>query len=92
MLYEVITESLVFDLLGHLYQMPFKGGPAKRLTNGRSWNMFPRFSPDGKRLLYTSDREVSNDLWVMDMASGNASNLSRMKRPVFQGTWSEDVV
>ncbi len=83
-------ETLVFDLLGHLYQMPYEGGAAKRLTSGRSWNMFPRFSPDGGKILYTSDDEVSNDLWTMNAAGGGNVNVSKMKRPVFQGTWSPD--
>ncbi|QQS42817.1 MAG: amidohydrolase family protein [Acidobacteriota bacterium] len=83
-------ESIVFDLLGHLYRVPYSGGEAKSLTKGRSWNMFPRHDSTGNRLLYTSDEEVSNDLWVMDLTNGRAANVSRMKRPVFQGTWSRD--
>ncbi|NNE98325.1 MAG: amidohydrolase family protein [Pyrinomonadaceae bacterium] len=83
-------KKISFDLLGHLYEMPVTGGAATRLTDGTSWNMFPRYSKNGDKLLYTSDAEVSNDLWVLDLASKNASNVSKMKRPVFQGTWSKD--
>ena len=37
---------IVFDLLGHIYEMPIDGGEATALTTGRSWNMFPQYSPD----------------------------------------------
>ena len=82
--------TIVFDLLGHLYQMPIAGGEATALTQGRSWNQFPRFSPDGKRLAFTSDRSGSEDLWVMDLGDGALKNVSQMELPVFQGTWSRD--
>ncbi|MCZ6901005.1 MAG: amidohydrolase family protein [Bacteroidetes bacterium] len=82
--------TIIFDLLGHLYEMPVTGGDAKVLTRGRSWNMFPRYSPDGTKILYTSDKGGSNDLWVMDRSTGKTSNISNMDRPVFQGTWSRD--
>ena len=81
---------MVFDLLGHLYEMPLAGGSASALTSGRSWNMFPRYSPDGTRLLFTSDRGGSNDLWVLDRADGELENVTDDALPVFQGTWSVD--
>ena len=83
-------EHIVFDLLGHLYEMPYAGGAAERLTEGRSWNMFPRYSPDGTSIAFTSDRGGSNDLWVLERASGELENVSKMDVPVFQGTWSAD--
>jgi imidazolonepropionase-like amidohydrolase len=83
-------EQLVFDLLGHLYLMPVAGGRARALTEGRSWNMLPRFSPDGGRIAFTSDRSGSNDLWVLELESGELENVSQMDLPVFQGTWSLD--
>ncbi len=83
-------KTIAFDLLGHLYHMPAAGGKAEALTGGTSWNMFPRFSPDGTRLLYTSDASGSNDLWVLDLATHEKTNVSRMDLPVYQGTWSRD--
>lgn len=90
-------EHLVFDLLGHLYELPITGGEARALTEGRSWNMFPRYSPDGESLAFTSDRGGSNDLWVLERRGGRLAtsderlrNVSDRTRPVFQGTWSAD--
>ena len=82
--------SIAFDLLGHLYEMPIGGGRARRLTEGRSWNMFPRYSPDGARIAFTSDRSGKNALWVMRRGGDSLAQVSRLEIPVFQGTWSSD--
>ena len=82
--------TIIFDLLGQLYRVPIVGGDATALTQGRSWNQFPRFSPDGRKLAFTSDRTGSEDLWVMDLSDGTLKNVSQMELPVFQGTWSRD--
>ena len=52
--------TIAFDLLGHIYLMPINGGKAEAVTKGKSWNMFPRFSPDGEKILFTSDRSGSD--------------------------------
>ena len=82
--------SIAFDLLGHLYEMPITGGRARRLTEGRSWNMFPRYSPDGARIAFTSDRSGKNALWVMRRGGDSLAQVSKLDIPVFQGTWSPD--
>src|SRR5262245_64169004 len=56
---------IAFDLLGHLYEMPFGGGEARRLTNGRSWNHLPRYSPDGAKIMFTSDRRGKEGIWLL---------------------------
>ena len=49
-------KQLAFDLLGHIYTMSVSCGKAEAVTKGTSWNMYPRSSPDGKKLMFTSDR------------------------------------
>jgi Tol biopolymer transport system component len=70
--------SIVFDLLGHIYEMPIAGGAARPLTSGRSWNMFPRYSPDGKTILFTSDRAGVEDQWLFDRASSRLTGYSNI--------------
>jgi Tol biopolymer transport system component len=82
--------TLTFDLLGHIYEMPIDGGQARALTDGRSWNMFPRYSPDGSSLAFTSDRSGSEDIWILHLAADSLENLSEMDLPVVQGSWSAD--
>jgi len=83
-------EFIAFDLLGHIYQMSIKGGEAKALTSGRSWNINPRYSADGKTLAFTSDRSGSEDIWLLDRDSGEFENLTDMPEAVFSPRWSAD--
>ncbi|MBC8646595.1 MAG: PD40 domain-containing protein [Thermoanaerobaculia bacterium] len=59
-------KEIVFDLLGDVYLLPVAGGEAKALTSGVSWDMQPRFSPDGKRIAFTSDRSGGDNVWIME--------------------------
>src|SRR5262245_42946725 len=59
---------IVFDLRGHVYRLPAAGGEAECLTQGSgvALNIHPRFSPDGKRIAFVSDRGGHPHLWVMN--------------------------
>ncbi|HEX8338993.1 MAG TPA: hypothetical protein VF621_19895, partial [Pyrinomonadaceae bacterium] len=57
--------TIVFDMLGDIYRMPVTGGRAELLLGGASWEWQPRFSPDGKWIAYTSDRDGGDNIWVM---------------------------
>ena len=48
--------SLAFDLLGDIYTMPVSGGTPTRIADGLPFETQPRFSPDGRRIAFTSDR------------------------------------
>ncbi|MEX1211454.1 MAG: amidohydrolase family protein [Balneolaceae bacterium] len=78
---------LLFDLLGHLYEMPIEGGAARPLTTGRSWNLTPRYSPDGSSITFTSDRREAHDVWVMDRDSGELTNLSQNEENPTRPHW-----
>jgi len=82
--------SLAFDLLGHIYEMPIAGGEARRLTEGRSWNLFPRYSPDGRFLAFSSDRAGTYDVWILDRQNGSLRNLSGAPENVYKPSWSLD--
>lgn len=58
--------TLVFDLLGDLYTLPIEGGRATPLTQGPAYDAQPRFSPDGRRIVFVSDRAGSEDVWLVD--------------------------
>ena len=62
-------ETIVFDLLGDLYTMPFAGGDATPLTEGMAYDSQPRYGPDGSRVVFVSDRDGSENLWLIDVES-----------------------
>ncbi|HWI16375.1 MAG TPA: amidohydrolase family protein [Vicinamibacterales bacterium] len=61
--------QVAFLAVGDLWITPI-GGVARRLTNDRFVEMNPTWSPDGRSLAYSSDRDGAMDLWVRDLASG----------------------
>ena len=68
--------TIVFDLLGDLYTLPIAGGAATRLTSGLAHDMQPRFSPDGSRLVFVSDRSGDDNVWILALADGRATPLT----------------
>ena len=55
-------QTLVFDLAGDLYTLPIAGGKATRITDGMAFDVQPRWSPDGKTIVYVTDRDGSDDV------------------------------
>src|SRR5688572_30681739 len=43
--------TILFDLLGDLYTLAIGGGAATRITSGPAYDVQPRFSPDGTRIV-----------------------------------------
>src|SRR5262245_17901796 len=70
-------KRVVFDLLGDLYLIPIDGGEARALTNGAAWDEQQRWSPDGKRIAFTSDRGGGDNVWVMDADGSHARQVSQ---------------
>ena len=62
-------KHIAFDLLGDIYQIPITGGEAIPLLSGHSWEVQPQYSPDGRFLAFTSDRNGADNIWVMDLAN-----------------------
>ena len=84
-------KTLVFDILGDLYTVPMTGGAAVRITSGPAYDFQPRFSPDGKRILFTSDRGGSDNLWtVAPDGSGPLPITADTQHVINSGAWSPD--
>ncbi len=69
--------TIVFDLLGDLYTLPIEGGKATRLTHGMAFDSQPRFGPDGKRILFVSDHSGGENVWIMDLETGDTTQVTR---------------
>jgi imidazolonepropionase-like amidohydrolase/Tol biopolymer transport system component len=71
-------EHIIFDLLGDLYLLPISGGDAKQLTQGAAYDIQPRFGPDGKQVLFTSDRGGLNVVWTADFDGEELSDFTAL--------------
>ncbi len=70
-------KTIVFDLLGDIYSMPIAGGKARALRTGMAWEVQPRFSPDGKQVLFTSDAGGADNIWVMQADGSEARQITK---------------
>jgi imidazolonepropionase-like amidohydrolase/Tol biopolymer transport system component len=70
-------KEIVFDLLGDIYMMPIMGGTAKLLRGGHAFEVQPRYSPDGTKILYTSDAGGGDNIWVMQRDGSNPVQITK---------------
>lgn len=70
-------DQIVFDLLGDLYLLPIEGGEATAITSGLAWDMQPRFSPEGERIAFTSDRSGGDNIWVLDLGKEEPKQVTK---------------
>jgi dipeptidyl aminopeptidase/acylaminoacyl peptidase len=82
--------------ISHLWIVPASGGESRRLNPTPNHEERPRFSPDGKRLIWTSKATDPTQIWMCDFDSGSGALVGR-PRQVTQistgadgGIWSPD--
>ena len=57
--------QIVFTYAGDLYTVPSTGGVARKITSDVGYEMFARFSPDGKWLAFTGQYDGNTEVYVM---------------------------
>ncbi|WP_419937137.1 amidohydrolase family protein [Candidatus Palauibacter sp.] len=70
-------ETIVFDYLGDLFTIPIGGGDATQLTSGMAFDAQPRFSPDGARIVYTSDYDGGQNIWIRSLDGSDTTQISK---------------
>ncbi|MGI9473543.1 MAG: TolB family protein, partial [Rubripirellula sp.] len=96
-------KRVVFDLLGDLYEMPIGGadgkqkrGQPRKVTSGVAWDMQPKFSPDGERIAFTSDRngkskKAGDNVWTMPTVGGEPEQVTNETYRLLNGpAWTPD--
>ncbi|WP_236620980.1 amidohydrolase family protein [Rhodopirellula sallentina] len=98
-------QTIVFDLLGDLYSMPIEGADGTEATGKRlpvnltqsvSWEMQPRFSPDGTEIAFTSDRtgkskKAGDNIWIMSADGETVTQVTNETyRLLSSPAWSPD--
>ncbi|PYR24726.1 MAG: amidohydrolase [Acidobacteria bacterium] len=84
-------KRVAFAALGDIWVMDIGSKPT-RVTSDRFLDADPAWSPDGSRLVYSSDRaETGNlDLWIRDLRSGQDRRLTHLPNADYGATWSPD--
>ncbi|MEK6615800.1 MAG: amidohydrolase family protein [Bacteroidota bacterium] len=84
-------KEIVFDLLGDIYSMPISGGEAKLLRGGHAIEVQPRFSPDGKKISFTSDSSGGDNIWFMNRDGSHAKQVTKEDfRLLNNAVWASD--
>lgn len=83
--------TILFDLLGDIYTMPIEGGIPTRIAAGLAYEHQGRFSPDGKRIAFVSDRGGGDNIWLMNRDGSELRQISKEDfRLLNQPSWSPD--
>jgi tricorn protease len=67
---------IAFTYLGDIWTADETGQNIKRLTVHRARDVYPRFSPDGKWIAFSSDREGNMDVYIMPSEGGVPKQLT----------------
>jgi Tol biopolymer transport system component len=84
-------QQLVFDLLGDLYTLPIAGGKATRLTSGMAFDAQPRYSPDGKKIVFVSDRSGGENVWTLSLDGKDTTQVTKGNNNMYVSPeWAPD--
>src|SRR5438552_13406614 len=82
--------------ISHLWIVPANGGESKRLNETPNHEERPRFSPDGKRLIWTSKATDPTQIWMGDVnsdagtLSGRPHQVTNISTGADGAIWSPD--
>jgi len=62
---------------GDVFTLPIEKGPTRNLTNSsNAHDRWARWSPDGKRIAFISDRSGEDEVWLVDQAGGKPEQVT----------------
>ena len=68
--------DVVFSYAGDLWTVPIKGGEARRLTSHVGYEMFARYSPDGKTIAFTAEYDGNREVYSIPAQGGEPVRLT----------------
>lgn len=69
-------KTVAFTYKGDIFTVPVAGGKASQLTSNRAYESAPVWTPDGKRIAFRSNREGSDDIFIVDAQGGTPIRLT----------------
>jgi Tol biopolymer transport system component/imidazolonepropionase-like amidohydrolase len=84
-------QTIVFDILGDIYTLPIAGGEAKRIIGGISFESQPKFSPDGRKIAFLSDRSGAENVWICNPDGTEPKAITKGRGTMFVSpSWTPD--
>ncbi|MGK0487884.1 MAG: Tol biopolymer transport system component [Candidatus Endobugula sp.] len=84
-------KTIVFDFLGDLYTIPIAGGNATQITKGMQFDSQPRFSPDGKKVIFISDESGGENVWTYEFSTDKKNQITKGNSNNYQSPeWTPD--
>lgn len=84
-------DKIIFDYMGNLFEVPIEGGEATQLTKGLGFDSQPKYSPDGNKVAFISDRSGGENIWILDLETMETEQRTSGKNYRMQGpTWTPD--
>lgn len=74
----------------NIYLASTEGGEPRQFTSGQKSDTSPRWSPDGSKLAFVSDRGSEKQVYVMPMSGGEAAQVTKMRHGAGSPVWSPD--
>ena len=68
--------DVVFSYAGDLWTVPIDGGQASRLTSHIGYEMFARYSPDGKTIAFTGEYDGNREVYRIPATGGEPVRLT----------------
>lgn len=68
-------KSIAFTYKGDIYSVAPSGGEARQLTSDKAFDSKPVWTPDSRKIVFRSDREGSDDIFIMNANGGEWSGL-----------------
>jgi len=81
---------VVFSYLGDIWTAHENGQNVQRLTVNKARDVYPRFSPDGKWIAFSSERNGNLDVFIIPAAGGTAKQLTSHSADDSVLGWSPD--
>ncbi|MCX6232553.1 MAG: PDZ domain-containing protein [Bacteroidetes bacterium] len=72
----IYANQVVFSYAGDLYTVAKTGGMARKLTNDAGYEMFAKFSPDGKNIAFTAQYDGNTEVYMMPSEGGIPKRLT----------------
>jgi TolB protein len=84
--FQSTMDSPTFDI----YTIKPDGTELRRLTDAPGNDQFPSWSPDAKRIVFTSDRDGQNEIYVMNLDGSNQQRLAPHSEEDLVPRWAHD--